>query len=119
LKVCQLQNLSLRLKKLHIFPKQFEFVGINVCPNGNQPAMSKHQLLHHWPLPIIVRNVAKLVGFMQFYSRFIPDFEVRIAPLWKLMREEYTEPLSVKWILITIAAWNDMCKAVIKDLCLR
>jgi hypothetical protein len=34
-KICQLQNLSLSLKKLHIFPKQFEFVGIYVCPNGN------------------------------------------------------------------------------------
>jgi hypothetical protein len=53
-------------EKIAYFLKQFEFVGINVCPNGNQPAMSKHQLLHHWPSPIIVRNIAKFVGFMQF-----------------------------------------------------
>ena len=30
LKICQSQNLSLSLKKLHIFLKQFEFVRINV-----------------------------------------------------------------------------------------
>jgi hypothetical protein len=49
LHVCQSQNMSLSLKKLHIFPKRFEFVGINVCLDGNRPAMSKHQLLQHWP----------------------------------------------------------------------
>jgi hypothetical protein len=32
---CQLQNLSLSPNKSHIFPKQFEFVKIEVCPNGN------------------------------------------------------------------------------------
>jgi hypothetical protein len=31
------------------------------------------------------------------------------------MREENTEPLHAKWTLITIAAWNDMRKAVFKD----
>jgi hypothetical protein len=118
LKLCQSQNLSLSLKKLHIFPKQFEFIGINVCPDGNQPAMSKHQLLHHWPLPIIARNVAKFVGYMQFYSHFIPNFEVRIAPFCKLMREEYTEPLGAKCTLIPIATWNNMHEAILKDPCL-
>jgi hypothetical protein len=118
LKICQLQNLSLSLKKLHIFWKQFEFVGIDECPNGNQPAMSKHQLLHHWLLPVIIHDVSKFVGLMQFYSHFIPNSKVRIAPLCKLMREEYTEPLGAKWTLIPIAAWNNMRKAVLKDPCL-
>jgi hypothetical protein len=58
LHVCQAQNLSLSLKKLHIFPKQFKFVGINVCPDENRPVMSKHQLLQHWPSPMIVHKVA-------------------------------------------------------------
>jgi hypothetical protein len=47
LQVCQFQNLSLGLKKSHIFPMLFEFVGIDVCPDGNRPTMSKHQLLQH------------------------------------------------------------------------
>ncbi len=63
-------------KKSHIFPKQFEFVGSNVCPEGNHPAMTKHQLLEHWPMPIIVCDIAKFVGFMQFHSCFVPNFEI-------------------------------------------
>jgi hypothetical protein len=77
--------------------------------------MSKHQLLHHWPSPVIVRNIAKFVGFMQFYSRFIPNFKVRIAPLQELMWEKYTELLGAKWTSITFAAWDNMHQAVLKD----
>ena len=119
LRVCQSQNLSLSLKKSHIFPVRFEFVGIDVCADGNRPAMSKHQLLEHWPTPIIVRDIAKFVGFMQFYSRFIPNFEVRITPLRELLREEYTTTLGDKWSLEAAAAWDDMRHAVLKDPCLR
>jgi hypothetical protein len=64
--ICQSYQLPLSLRKSHIFPKCFEFVGIDICLDGNHPAMSKHQLLEHWPQPEIVRDVAKLVGFAQF-----------------------------------------------------
>jgi hypothetical protein len=38
--------------------------------------MSKHQLLVQWPQPEFVRDVAKIVGFAQFYGKFIPQFEL-------------------------------------------
>jgi hypothetical protein len=43
--VCQAYCLSFNLRKSIIFPQCFEFVGINVCDDGNQPAKSKHTLL--------------------------------------------------------------------------
>jgi hypothetical protein len=55
--------------------------------------MSKHNLLRHWPIPKLVSNVASFVGFLQFYSNFIPHFEVRSLPLRKFMTWEYTEPI--------------------------
>ncbi len=51
LRVCQAYCLSLSLKKSFIFPKQFKFIGNDVCPDGNHPAQSKHQLLTTWPHP--------------------------------------------------------------------
>jgi hypothetical protein len=54
LRVAQLQQLSSSLKKFHIFPKHFEFVGVDDCADRNCPAQSKHQLLHHWALPVVV-----------------------------------------------------------------
>jgi hypothetical protein len=97
LQVCQSQNLSLSLKKSQIFPKCFEFVGIDMRPDGNQPAMLKDQLLRHWPSPTIVCDVAKLAGFMQFYSQFIPNFEIRITPLHDILHKDYFFMLDVLW----------------------
>ncbi len=77
--VCQAYRLSLSLHKSCIFFKQFEFVGIDVCADRNHPAMSKHQLLEHWPQPKFIQDVAKIVRFSQFYGKFIPQFDLRIT----------------------------------------
>ncbi len=45
LKVCQAHHLSLNLRKSHFFPKQFKYVGIDMCTNGNRHAKLKHGLL--------------------------------------------------------------------------
>jgi hypothetical protein len=67
LMVCQAYNLSLSLRKAKIIPARFEFVGVDVCSDGNRPARFKHVLLETWPDPTEVRNVAKFIGFGQFY----------------------------------------------------
>ena len=68
-KVCQAQNLSLNLKKCNFFPKRVEFVGFDVCLDGNRPAQSKFDLLNSWPTPTTVRDVASFVCFAVFYSK--------------------------------------------------
>jgi hypothetical protein len=73
--------LTLSLRKSHFFLKRVEFVGIDISVDGDRPTMSKHKLLRHWPSPELVRDVASFVGFLQFYSKFIPFFEVRSLPL--------------------------------------
>jgi hypothetical protein len=97
LKVCQAYHPSLNLCKSHFFPARFEFVGIDVCADGNQPAKLKHNLLLTWPAPEFVRNVAKFIGFGQFYSRFIHHFKLQIAPLCKLTKHKYTDPFKPLW----------------------
>jgi hypothetical protein len=115
LKICQSQNLSLSLKKSHIFPKRFEFVGINIFLEGNRPAMSNHQLLRHRLTPIIMRDFAKFVGFMQFYSQFIPHFEVCITALRNILCKD----LGALWSQDAQFAFDDMHKAILDDPCLH
>jgi hypothetical protein len=88
-----------QFEKSHIFPKRYEFVGIGVCPDGNRSAMSKHQLLQHWPLPVIVNDVAKFVGCVQFYLQFISSFEIRIPPLRDILCEDYSSTIRDLWDL--------------------
>ncbi len=119
LRVCQSQNLSLSLKKSHIFVKRFAFVGVDVCIDGNQPVMSKHQLINTWPAPELVRDVAKFVGFIQFYARLIPHFEVCIAPLCIILLKEYTDRVVPYWSNVAKAAFDEMRLAILSDPCLR
>jgi hypothetical protein len=117
--VCLAYHLSLSLCKSHIFPKRFEFIGIDVCLVGNCPAMSKYQLLEHWPQPETVRDVAKIVGFAQFYSKFIPQFEIRIAPLHDLTTNfEYTDPVTPHWTTAAQESFEDIKQSILLDPCL-
>jgi hypothetical protein len=115
LKVCQAYCLSLNLCKSHFFPKQFEFVGIDVCNDGNRPAKSKYTLLTTWPDPNFVCNVAKLIGIAQLYSHFIHHFELCIAPLRELCKNEYTNPVAPIWTYAAQADWDDIKQAIISD----
>ena len=72
LEVCMSQNLFLSLKKCLFCPNRMEFVGHDVCENGNRPAQSKRGLLKTWPKFEVVRDVASFLGFLNFYSMYIP-----------------------------------------------
>jgi hypothetical protein len=87
--------------------------------DGNWPAKSKHILLTTRPPPEFVRDVAKFIGFAQFYSHFIHHLELRIAPLRKLTKHEYTNLLGPLWTDTAQAALDDMKNAIISDPCLQ
>ena len=90
-----------------------------MCSNGNRPAMSKHQLLEHWPPHETIRDVAKFVGFAQFYSKFIPNFELRISPLCDLTTKfDYTEPATLHWLMDAQHAFDEIKNSILLDPCL-
>ena len=118
LRICKAYRLTPSLKKSHFFPKHLEFVHIDVSPDGNRPAMSKHELLKHWPTPVLVRDVASFVGFLQFYSKFIPNFEIRVEPLQKIMARECTKEVGDLWTPEAQSTFNDLRNSILSDPCL-
>jgi hypothetical protein len=116
--VCQAYCLSLNLCKSFTFPLRFEFIGINVCADGNQPAKSKHTLLQTWPLPELVCDGAKFIGFAQFYSGFIHHFELRVAPLRTLTKLKFANLVAPHWTPEAQAALDDMKNAILSDPCI-
>jgi hypothetical protein len=119
LKVCQAYNLSPNLCKSHFFPPCFEFVGIDVCSDGNCPEKSKHQLLETWPAPEIVRNVVKFFGFCKFYSHFIPNFEICVAALHGVTKQEYTNAVGPFWMPKAQGSWDNLKGAILSDPCIQ
>jgi hypothetical protein len=79
--VSRRHNLSWKLKKCSWFPIKVEFVGHDLTHEGNMPAESKDALLNHWTRPTTVRDVSSFLGFGNFYSRYIPHFELRVQNL--------------------------------------
>jgi hypothetical protein len=119
LRICRSHHLSLSLKKSFIFPLQFEFAGNDVSPDGNRPDQTKHQLLESWPKPEIVRDVAKFIGFTQFYSLYIHHFELCIVPLREItIKSEYTDPVAPLWSHTAQRSLDDIKEAILSDPCL-
>ncbi len=117
--VAKAYHLTLSLKKSHFFPTRFEFVKINVSPDGNHPAMSKHKLLQSWPAPSLVCNIASFVGFLQFYSKFIPCFELCAELLQTIMLQEYTKPIGDMWTPDVQSTFDSLMNSILEDPCLR
>ena len=117
LEVCQSQNLSLSLKKSFFCPQRMEFVGHDVCENGNCPALSKHALMKSWPAFVTARDVASFIGFLIFYSIYIPYFEQRIVRLRELSKQEMETNITDQLTPAHLAERDDMINAICSDPC--
>jgi hypothetical protein len=64
-----------------------------------------------------VRNVAKLIGFAQFYSCFIHHFELCVVPLRKLTKLKFANLVAPHWTPEAQAALDDVKNGILSDLC--
>ena len=120
LDVCLSQNLTLSLKKSCLCPDRMDFFGQGICVNGNCPAMSKHALIalmEHWPSFVTIRDVVSFVGFLNFYSIYIPCFEQRIVSLRDLTKLEMGTVIA-DLLNPAQAAKLDMIDAICSDPCI-
>ena len=69
--------------------------------------------------PEFVRDFAKFIGFAQFYSRFIPNFKMRAAPIPTVTKQEYTDPIARHWTPDTEGAWEYLKDAILSDPCIQ
>jgi hypothetical protein len=119
LQICHAYWSSLSLKISLIFPKWFKFVGNNIGPDGNCPAQSRHDLLSTWPKPEIVHDVAKFIGFAQFFRVYFHHFELCVTPLCKLTTKfDYTKLVVPHWTDRAEKAFHGIQSAILANPCL-
>ena len=104
-----------QLEENSYLPERMEFMGINVSQDGNRPAMSKHQLLETWPTPTVVRDIAAILGFANFYSPFISHFEEHIGKLRVITKLDYLEPVAPHFDADASVEWEDVKKALLDN----
>ena len=74
-------KMSFSLMKCLFCPERMEFVGHDVCIDGNRPAQSKHSLLKTWPPFEVARDIHSFLGILNFNNSYIPYFEQRVESL--------------------------------------
>jgi len=75
---------TLKLPKCDFLQTKFEFVGHDILPHGNTTASSKYGLIRDWKLPETAESLHSFISLCNFYNKFLPLFEMKIAPLRRL-----------------------------------
>ena len=116
--VCRAQNLSLSLKKSLFFPDCDKFVGHDICTDDNCPAHSKKKLLKTWPVFKVVCDLHSFLGFINFFSLYIPNFELPVTWIRVLMKLDIESSLDGLWTPSHEAERHGMINAYLSDPCL-
>ncbi len=63
--------------------------------------------------------MAKFIGFGQFYSHFIPTFELRIPTLCSITSHDHSQSIGDLWTPIVQAEFDDVFTAILDDPCIK
>ncbi len=79
-------NLKLKPKKCKLFQTSIEFLGHTVSEQGIECNKNHVEAVLSWPRPVNIKTLQSLLGFLNFYRKFIPGFSTIAAPLTKLLK---------------------------------
>ena len=80
LEILQFYRVTVKLRKTRFFPSRAEFVGVDVCAHGNEPAESKYEALTKLAPPQTFSVIRILIGFFGFYRLWLALFKTRVKP---------------------------------------
>ena len=83
-------GLSLKLSKCEFTKMEVEFLGMIVGRGCICMDPAKLSAIATWPPPKTVKAVCALLGFCNFYRKFIPNFSNLVAPLTALTCKSVT-----------------------------
>jgi transposase InsO family protein len=79
-------ELYVKLKKCEFFQPEVEFLGYIIGRDGVKMTPDRVKAIKEWPTPKTYRDVQVLLGFANFYRRFIAKYSHLVAPLTSLLK---------------------------------
>ena len=91
---CLLENnLSIKLEKCSFDTQQIKFLGFVISPSGITMDTDKVKAVLDWQPPQRLEGLRRLLGFANFYRRFILNYADVVYPLTRLLRKN----VAFKW----------------------
>ena len=82
-------GLKLSAHKCEFGTTKIDYLGNTITPAGITPESDKiKKFLDKIRMPDTVRQVKRLIGFVQFFRNFIPDLNQKLLPFYKLLRKD-------------------------------
>ena len=87
LRKCGEENLVLNLEKLHLRKTSVPFIGHMSTSEGLKPDQAKVKAIMEMPAPKDVVGVQRLLGMVQYLSKFLPHLSDLTKPLCDLLKK--------------------------------
>ena len=92
-------GLYAKAEKCHFTVTEVSFLGFVISADGIGMESDRISMIEDWPIPESVRDVQVLLGFMNFYQRFIRKYAKVTTPISDLLKKADTSrtPKQLKW----------------------
>lgn len=80
-------NLTVNLEKSKFCHDKLKYLGFMLTKDGIQVDQGKVSAILDFPSPKNVKNVRSILGMIEWYRRFIPDFSIIAAPITNLLKK--------------------------------
>ena len=91
------KNLTVRPSKIEAGFQSLEFLGHMVGKGKMEPEKGKVQKMLEIPVPSSRKQVRALLGLLNFYRRYVPNFAKIAEPLTRLTREGPNRSRAIEW----------------------
>ena len=88
MKRCQARNVKLNKEKMKLRRSEVPYIGHVLTDKGLKPDRDKIKAMLEMPKPTDVAGVQRLIGFVNYLSKFLPHLSDVCEPLRKLMAKD-------------------------------
>ena len=81
----QKNDLFCKPEKCKFFQREMEYLGFLISHNQIKMDPTKVQAILDWPDPLMIKQIQELLGFGNFYRRFIEGYSKLVRPLTSLL----------------------------------
>jgi len=87
LKILQEYNLYLKPEKCQFAKQQLSYLRYIISPDQVQMNLIKLKGISDWPVPLTIKETRKVLGFCNFYRKFIKDYTKIASPINQLVKK--------------------------------